>query len=171
MNRWALIALAACAVAVGCDDNGTTSPSSQPFVFSSILRPGNEVPPVANAESGGVGAVQVTLQVTRGTGDVITGGTADFYFQVSAFPATTVVGAHIHPGVAGVNGPVIVSTGLTAANAFMLSTGTGEYRASGIPVDAVTAQGLINNPAAYYFNIHSPTNPGGFARGQLARVQ
>ena len=171
MNRWVLIALAACAVGAGCDDNGTTSPSSQPYVFSSILRPTNEVPPVANAESGGVGAVQVTLQVTRGTGEAITGGTADFYFQASGFPATTVVGAHIHPGVEGVNGPVIVSTGLTATNAFMVPTGTGEYRATGVPVDAATTQGLINNPSAYYFNIHSPLNPGGFARGQLARVQ
>ena len=28
-----------------------------------------------------------------------------------------------------------------------------------------------NNPAAYYFNVHSPLNPGGFSRGQLTRVQ
>jgi len=32
-------------------------------------------------------------------------------------------------------------------------------------------QQIINNPAAFYFNVHSPSNPGGFSRGQLARVQ
>jgi len=29
----------------------------------------------------------------------------------------------------------------------------------------------VNNPAAFYFNVHSPTNPGGVARGQLVRTQ
>ena len=171
MTRWGICVLAAC-VAAGCDDNNTTSPSSQPAVFSTILRPANEVPPVGNAESGGSGAVQVTLQLTRDAAGAVTGGTADFYFQMNGFPGNvTVVGAHIHPGVAGLNGPVIVSTGLTAAMPFVPGSGTGEFRATGIPVDAATAQGLVNNPAGYYFNIHSPLNPGGFARGQLARVQ
>lgn len=171
MTRWAPIALAVCVVS-GCDDNGTTSPSTLPLVFSAVLRPANEVPPVSNAESGGVGAVQVTFNPTRDAAGVITGATADFYFQASGFPGTTtVVGAHIHPGVAGVNGPVIISTGLTAASPFTLANGTGEFRASGVRVDAALAQAIINNPAAFYFNIHSPLNPGGFARGQLTRVQ
>ena len=118
MTRWGICVLVLRAVAAGCDDNNTTSPSSQPAVFSTILRPANEVPPVGNAESGGSGAVQVTLQLTRDAAGAVTGGTADFYFQMNGFPGNvTVVGAHIHPGVAGVNGPVIVSTGLTASDA------------------------------------------------------
>jgi hypothetical protein len=174
MNRWSLIALTAfaCAVTAGCDDNGATSPSSVPIVFTSILRPANEVPPVPNAESGGVGAVQITFTVTPDTAGAVTGATADVYFQVSGFPANiTVVGAHIHPGVAGVNGPVIVRTRLTAGAPFSASSGTGEFRDFGIPVAAATAQAIINNPAGWYFNIHSPLNPGGFARGQLTRIQ
>jgi CHRD domain-containing protein len=170
MHRGVFVVLAACAAIVACDDNGSTSPSSQPLVFTTILRPANEVPPIMGAESGGVGAAQITLHVTR-SGDTITGATADMYFQASAFPATTVIGAHIHPGVAGINGPVIVSTGLTATNSFPVASGTGEFSARDVPVDAATTQGLINNPQAYYFNIHSPSNPGGFARGQLARIQ
>jgi hypothetical protein len=170
MYRWVFVALAACAVTVACDDNGSTSPSSQPLVFTTILRPANEVPPIGNAEQGGVGAAQITLYLTR-SGDTITGATADMYFQASGFPATTVIGAHIHPGIAGMNGPVIVSTGLTATNSFPVGSGTGEFSAKSVPVDAATAQGIINNPAAYYFNIHSPLNPGGFARGQLERIQ
>lgn len=172
MNRWVVFALAACAVTAGCDDNGTTSPSNQPAVFSTILRPSNEVPPITNAESNGTGAAQITLQLTRDGAGAITGATADFYFQMSGFPGNMiVVGAHIHPGVAGINGPVIVNTGLTAGTPFVASSGTGEFRATGIPVDAATAQGIVNNPAGWYFNIHSPLNAGGFARGQLTRIQ
>ena len=172
MNRWVVFALAACVVTAGCDDNGTTSPTNQPAVFSAILRPGNEVPPVTNAESNGTGAVQVTLQLTRDGAGAITGATADFYFQMNGFPSNMiVVGAHIHPGVLGINGPVIVNTGISAASPFVAASGTGEFRATGIAVDATTAQAIVNNPAAFYFNIHSPLNAGGFARGQLSRVQ
>jgi hypothetical protein len=172
MNRWVVFALAACAVSVGCDDNDTTSPSSQPAVFSTILRPANEVPPIANAEANGVGAAQITLQLTRSGAGPISAATADFYFQMSGFPGnTSVVGAHIHPGVPGVNGPVIVSTGLSATAPLVATSGTGEFRATGIDVAPALAQQIIDNPGGFYFNIHSPLNPGGFARGQLARIQ
>jgi len=172
MTRWGVVALVACAVAAGCDDNGTTAPSSQPLVFSALLRPANEVPPITNAEAGGTGVAQITMQVTRDTAGAITGATADFYFQVSGFPSnTTVVGAHIHPGAAGVNGGVIVNTGLTAGSPFIAASGTGEFRATGIAVTGALAQSIVANPAGFYFNIHSPLNAGGFARGQLARVQ
>lgn len=172
MNRWVVFALAACAVIAGCDDNGTTSPSDQPAVFSAILRPANEVPPITNAEANGTGAVQVTLTPTRDTAGAITSATADFYFQINGFPNNTmVVGAHIHPGVAGVNGGVIVSTGLTAQAPFAAANGTGEFTATAIPVPGATAQAIMDNPAAFYFNIHSPLNAGGFARGQLQRIQ
>jgi hypothetical protein len=91
---------------------------------------------------------------------------------MSAFPGnTSVVGAHIHPGVAGVNGPVIVNTGLSATAPLVATSGTGEFRATGIDVAPALAQQIIDNPGGFYFNIHSPLNPGGFARGQLARIQ
>ena len=163
MIRRALTVVAACAFLVGCgDDDATTSPSAAPMVFTGILSPANEVPPVPNAESSGRGAVQIT----------VTGSTADVYFQLHDFPGDTrIQGAHIHPGVAGVNGPVTVGTPITAAAMVPLTNGTVEYRISGLPVDPATLAGLTNNAGAYYFNVHSPLNPGGFARGQLTRIQ
>lgn len=172
MTRWALIALATCVLAAGCGDDSPTAPSAAPLVFSALLSPANEVPPVGNAESGGRGAVQITFTVTRSAGDAISGATADFYYQLSGFPAgTTVVGAHIHPAPAGVNGPVVISTGATAAASLTIPNGGLEARVSGIPVDPALVQAIINNPAGYYFNVHSPLNSGGFARGQLTRIQ
>ena len=35
--------------------------------------------------------------------------------------------------------------------------------------DAATLQSIIDNPAGFYFNVHSSTNPGGVARGQLVK--
>jgi hypothetical protein len=165
MNRWGLVLLVACAAVAGCgDDDGPTSPSGAPVVLSAILSPANEVPPVSNAESGGTGAVQVTLNPAAGT--------ATFYFQLTGFPSgTTVTGAHIHPGVPGVNGGVIVPTSVTNANAVILRDGSGEFRSPTIPVDPAVMQSLVNNPGGFYFNVHSPLNAPGFARGQLVRVQ
>jgi len=175
MHRLALIALLVCsaAAAAACSDNDSpSSPSNLPVIFSATLRPANEVPPVSNAESAGVGAVQITFNLTRDAGGAITGGTADFYFQASGFPGDTAVqGAHIHPGVAGVNGPVIIGATLTAANRLPLSNGMVEYRETGIAMSAANAAAVVANPSAFYFNIHSPANPGGFARGQLTRIQ
>ena len=164
MHRRAILAVAVCLLAVGCgDDNESpSSPSGAPLVFTAILSPANEVPAIGNSESSGHGAAQIT----------ITGNTVDMYFQLTGFPPDTrVQGAHIHPGVAGVNGPVIVPTPLTATTSLPTEKGTVEYHTSGVPIDAATLAGLIANPAGYYFNVHSPLNPGGFARGQLTRIQ
>lgn len=162
MTRWALLALAACTIVAGCSDNDNPAgPSGAPMVFSAILLPANEVPPVGNAESSGRGAVQVT----------ISGTTARFYVQLTGFPGnTTIVGAHIHPAPAGVNGPVLVSTGVVATAPLALNAGTIEFTADA-GIDAAVVQQIAANPAAFYFNVHSPLNPGGFARGQLQRVQ
>jgi hypothetical protein len=171
MNRWVLI-VALCVFTSGCGDDDTTAPSSLPLVFSAILSPANEVPPISNAEGGGRGAAQIQFDVTRGSGDAITAATVTFYFQLSGFPpGTSVVGAHIHPGPGGVNGPVIISTGVATATAVPLPNGSTEFKVSGLAVDPALVQSIVNNPAAFYFNVHSPLNSGGFARGQLTRVQ
>ncbi len=169
----ALLAIASCVFLVAaCDDNDTTAPSAAPLVFSALLSPSNEVPPVSNAEQGGHGAVQVQFDVTRDAAGAITAATATFYFQLTGFPpGTTIVGAHIHPAPAGVNGPVQISTGLATANTVSLPTGAGEFTFRNVFADPAVVQQIVNNPAAFYFNVHSTTNPGGFSRGQLTRVQ
>jgi hypothetical protein len=168
----ALLAITVCVCLPACGGNDTTPSAAAPIVFSAQLLPTNEVPPVTGTESTGHGAVQVQFNVTRDASGGISAATANFYFQLTGYPAgTTIQGAHIHPAPAGVNGPVIISTGLTATNTVTVSSGTGEFTFSNIPVDPALAQQIVNNPGAFYFNVHSPSNPGGFSRGQLERVQ
>jgi hypothetical protein len=162
MKRWASIVLAACVLTSGCGDDNPSSPSSGPMVFVAELFPANEVPPIGNVEGGGRGNVQITID----------GGAATFFFQLTAFPSDTrVVGAHIHTGGPGVNGPIIVNTGISAASPVVLSNPITEFTSARITVDAATLQAIVNNPLGHYFNVHSPLNPGGFARGQLVRIQ
>ena len=171
MKRSGVLLLSLCVLGtVSCSDE-ELSPSDLPIVLTANLSPANEVPPVANAENSGRGAVQITFNVTRDGTGAITGGTVDFHFQLSGFPSSTaIVAAHIHPGAAGVNGGVIVNTGLVAASPVTQADGVMSFSASGISVPAATLQNIVNNPAGYYFNVHSPTNPGGAARGQLGRT-
>jgi hypothetical protein len=170
MKRSGVLLLALCALgAAGCDDD-STAPSNLPIVFTAQLSPANEVPPVGNAESTGRGAVQITFNVVRDAAGAISSGTVGFHFQLSGFPGSTaVIAAHIHPGAAGINGPIVVNTGVTAGSV-SATDGVATFTASGINVPAATIQSILNNPSAFYFNVHSVQNPGGFTRGQLTRT-
>lgn len=170
MKQTGVLVLGLCLLGVaGCSD--TAAPTNLPIVFSANLAPANEVPPIANAENTGHGAVQITFNVTKDASGNITGGTADFHFQLSGYPSsTTVIAAHIHPGAAGVNGGVIINTGIVAASPVTFNNGVATFSVSGVSVPAALINGIVNNPAGFYFNVHSPTNPGGFSRGQLSRT-
>jgi hypothetical protein len=170
--RLRLAILCVCALGVACEDNPTAPSTGAQAVFVAQLSPANENPAITGAESGGTGAAQVSMTVTRDSSNAVTGGFATMTFQLSGFNSTSsVVGAHIHRGAAGINGPVIVNTGLSGVSPFTLDGGTGQFTARDIPVDAATMQSILENPAGWYFNVHSPVNPGGFARGQLTRIQ
>ena len=117
---------------------------------------------VETEKKSGSGTVTVTFD---------TATSATFVVNLSGFPAGTPINiAHIHQAVAGTTGSIVVSTTLTAGEV-VLASGGGTFTKSGIPVDAALEQTILNNPAGFYFNVHSTLNPGGVARGQLVRVQ
>jgi hypothetical protein len=174
MRQWGVLVLSAGLLAAGCGSNNTTSPSTtnpNTIAFNVTLLPSNEVPPVSNAEQSGRGTAVITMNLTRNTAGTIQSGTLDFHYDLNSFPAgTTITASHIHTGAAGATGGVLISTGQSAATALGLPAGSGSWENKGVSgVDAATLQGIIDNPSGFYFNVHSSTNPGGVARGQLVK--
>lgn len=161
--------LAVLAVACGSDSSPTSPSAAAAPRLTAQLSPANEVPAVTNADASASGGVTVTLNVTRDAAQNITAATADFQVNMTGFPAgTTLTGAHIHPGRAGVNGGVIVNLAV-AAGEFVLANGATSFSRTAITVAPDVAQGILADPAAFYFNVHTTLNTGGAIRGQLVR--
>ena len=50
------------------------------------------------------------------------------------------------------------------------AAGTASFTKVAAGQDAAVVQGIVNNPAGFYFNVHSTLNGGGVVRGQLVKV-
>lgn len=163
-----LFAAAAIVCAAGC--GSTTAPSATKPTFTATLLPSNEVPPVSNVEASGTGTANITFDTTF-SGGVLTAATVTFNVSLTGFPAgTTITAAHIHKGDPTCACPVVISANV-AAGVNVLTNGSGSFTQVVTPSDMSIVQDIMNNPGSYYFNVHSTKNPGGFARGQLSRVQ
>jgi hypothetical protein len=111
------------------------------------------------------------MVTTKDSAGNVTAATATFVVNLSGFPANTPINiAHIHQAAAGVNGSIVVNSQI-AAGQVVLTNGSGSFTASNLTVDPALANTILNNPAGFYFNVHSTLNPGGVARGQLVRTQ
>lgn len=139
------------------------------IVLRAEMSPANEVPPITGLEA--TGTSKVTLHVNRDSAGEITSGTVVFDLSFRGFPASTeFTGLHIHSGGAGVNGPVIISPGLSALTS---ADGTGNILLSADVPGSDTAglnalRGLLANPANWYINLLTRVNPGGAIRAQEA---
>src|SRR5262245_23501768 len=163
------------AFAVSCgSSSSSTGPTGSPTkpTFTATLLPSNETSAVVGGENVGSGPATITFDVTTDAAGNVKSGTATFVVNVSGFPAGMPINAaHIHPGAAGASGGVIFSTTLAAGEVVVAPNGVASFVKAGIaPNDPATLQAIMNNPAGFYFNIHSTQNPGGVARGQLSRV-
>lgn len=144
----------------GDDNNGNPAGPSNLTVFTVQLSPSNEVPPITNAESTARGTAVITVNSQTNT--------IDFSVSLNSFPTTSVLtAAHIHPGAAGVNGGVLIGTGLTSGNAPSLSSGSGTFSFTGVGATADQIAQILANPQNFYFNVHSQANGPGVMRGQL----
>ena len=169
-----VIVLAMFSVACGGDDDDSpTSPSpTQPTTarFTATLSPANEVPAVTNADASASGTTTVTLNLTRDGAGTITAATADITTSVTGFVAGTVVtAAHIHRAPAGSNAGVML--GQFGAGEMTLTNGAGSVTRTGLTLSVTDAQGMLDNAAGHYFNVHTQLNTGGAIRGQLSRTQ
>jgi CHRD domain len=117
-----------------------------------VLQPGNEVPPSGSQASG---ATLVRIN-----------GTSVRFATVISNPAREVFFAgHIHEGVAGVNGDIVVPLfGGPDTNRRLFT------QFDSVTIDEELAAAICGDPAAYYVNYHTRANPGGAIRGQLTRL-
>ena len=175
MKRYAIMA-AAGILAAACGSKSPAAPSAPPntIVFTAALSAANEVPPITNADANARGTATVTFNLTRDSAGAITAATVNYVYNLSGFPAGTVIRAtHIHTGGPAVRGGVVIDSGLTAANPITLGDGTMNNITFSNLTNFVGGLTLINeiiaNPNGYYFNVHSALNPGGAVRGQLVR--
>ncbi len=144
----------------GGSSSTTTSPSNT-VVFTVPLLAANEVALASQAEIAAKGTAVITIH--KDTNAI------DFAVSWSNFPPnSSVILSHIHGpnGPAGTNASVYVDTLLTAGTAIQLPNGSGTFNVT-IPSDSTHVSAILANPSQFYFNSHTPLNPGGAVRGQL----
>ncbi|MET0772668.1 MAG: CHRD domain-containing protein [Candidatus Limnocylindrales bacterium] len=93
---------------------------------------------------------------------------SELCFRIFFSRIATPTAAHIHAGLKGANGPVVVPlfAAATADDAFLDRLERG--KASGcVRVDPTLLQAIKDDPGAYYTNVHNARYPDGAIRGQL----
>lgn len=104
-----------------------------------------------------------------GPGDPDGSGTANIHFHMDTrevcwnITVTNIAAAtasHIHTGAAGVSGGVVVGLDTDGF--------TGSSVGCVIADPAADLQAIVDNPAAFYVNVHTGDYPAGAVRGQLA---
>jgi len=147
-------------------------------VLMGFMSTKNEVP-ATNVNGSGIASVTVLRGV--GPNGTVPLATAIFNLDYTGFdPGTIFTGFHIHNGSAGINGPVIINTGLSGTNTVTVdSTGAGNlnFVVPMSPLDATfatevgTVNSLFTTPNQQYINIHTTTFPGGVMRDQMRATQ
>lgn len=144
-------ALAATVVVTGAALAGTSAGVPR----SAVLLGANEVPSAGDPDGKGV----ASLRVNSGKKTVCV------WFKVEGIANPTA--AHIHTGAATVAGGVVVDFGMPAFVDGKWKTCVKVGDASGLTTALVRA--LIQNPTAYYVNVHNLDYPGGALRGQITK--
>src|SRR6059036_3405487 len=130
MKRLSLFAVALALFAAGCSKS-STSPSTTPTkpTFTAALSTANEVPPITGVEAGGRGDATITFDGPRDASGNFTGPVSvTFVVNITGMPAGRPINiAHIHTGVAGAAGSVLISTTLAAGEITTSSTGTASF--------------------------------------------
>jgi CHRD domain-containing protein len=132
-------------------------------VFDLGLQPKQEVPRITGLRASGVG--NLTLDVTRDSAGAITSGDVVFYVNYKFPGSVTITGLHVHQEKKGVNGPIVVDSGVAS---FTDADGAGNVTAVVTSASPALLQAILDTPRDYYVNLHTSVNPGGAMRDQLA---
>jgi uncharacterized protein (TIGR03437 family) len=135
-----------------------------PIFFYANMTTENEVPPVTGVQASGTGIL--AFHILRDASGAIQAGAVDFDVHFT-HPEATFVGLHIHPGAAGVNGGVVINTGLSANNTVVHPGGAGRITRQVVVTNVALLEQILAQPDQFYVNLHTTVNPGGVIRGQL----
>jgi CHRD domain len=109
-----------------------------------MLNGANQTPAMGDPD--GNGTAMIRLNQGQGT----------ISYELNFENIETAMAAHIHLGVAGSNGPVVVDFPIT-----------GNMSSGEVEVDAELIKAIRQNPSGYYVNVHNASYPSGAIRGQL----
>lgn len=149
-GRWVAIATVAALLVLAAATFGNASKVAANSGFFPILTGSEEVPDPGDPNGDGVAQIDI---------DAANGSVCATWDLVGIDAATA---AHIHAGTAGVAGAVVVTLPTPEAD------GTGGDCVSGQDVGVL--QAIVDNPAAYYVNVHTDAFPNGAIRGQLGEA-
>jgi|GEM_PF-5084902 len=143
-------------------------------VVMAVMSPSKEVPAITNLTANATGSV--VAEVTRSESGALETASLRFDVNFQFAVAATLTGVPVHSGVEGVNGPVILDSGLRLAEGDAAAVRRGstqltaemELTRSGVP-EAVEA--LLLDPSKYCPNLHTTVNPSGAVRGQLRTTE
>ncbi len=170
MNRM-ITGLSTLAVLLLAPSASAQSMESIPFRVN--MSTANEVPAIEGLVASGFGTVWV--HVVRDAAGKVTSGTVDFTVRYQFPGEVTITGTHIHRGAAGINGPVLIDSRISAANPVVDATGRGEIvRTAQVPAGSANVaviEDLLANPDGYYLNLHTSVNPGGAIRAQMTKAE
>jgi hypothetical protein len=170
--KHATLAVMLAVLAVGCGSSSTAPSASTPVnpTFTATLSPSLEAPnPIVNAESVASGNVTITFVTTKDAAGAVSSAVGTAVVNLQGFPAgSSITLAHIHTGAAGVAGPVLVP--FVPSSTVTLTNGAGTFTQTS-NITGADATNIMNNPAGFYFNVHTALNPGGVMRAQLVRTQ
>ncbi|HWF83552.1 MAG TPA: CHRD domain-containing protein [Vicinamibacterales bacterium] len=155
--------------AAACGSSSTTAPSTSANpTFTAQLLPANETPPITNAENVASGNATITFVTTKDASGAVTSAVGTAVVTMQGFPAgSSITVAHIHTGAVGVAGAVLIPF---IPASVTLTNGGGTFTQTN-NIGGSDATNIMNNPAGFYFNVHTALNPGGVMRGQLVRTQ
>jgi hypothetical protein len=142
-----------------------------PLGFAALLvvSPAAAVSPRHNENGGAKLEATMTGAVEVPTGDPDGSGRAEFTlnpglgiicYEIEVSGIEPPIAAHIHRAPAGVAGPIVVP---------LVAPTSGSVEACATNVDRDLVLDIIQNPSAYYVNVHTHDFPAGAVRGQLSK--
>src|SRR5262245_7906676 len=123
--------------------------TAQTVYFRGVMLPSNEVPAINIAATGNATLIAHILRDDAGK---IISGSVDFNVNYAFPAAVTLTGLHIHPGAAGVNGPVTIGTDVSATNSIVSQSGVGSIAKQAPAINQAaldTLNGMLSDPSQY----------------------